>query len=303
MKPKRSKVAVTNAAPPPRLAPPPEFLVEVFRDHGTFSEALSEWARHYAGKSQTHVSFMWGYARVEISEGAARGQREEAAPDAPWEEFAGQSRVELVAWAAGILSTGRTVRCGAGVNLSARRTMPRAETSDVPMEYVRRMVEAQPSEASEALTMDVDYQRGRVWTEAQQRSFLGFWLEGGAVPSIYVQRYQSAANCEPGANWMLQPSEVLDGKQRLSAMMAWLAGEIPAVCVDGSEIWYRDTNEVDRRQLPLVRLTFVDLPLVERLTFYLKLTRGGTPHTDEEIARVRAKLEAEIARRKGSACA
>jgi hypothetical protein len=102
---------------------------------------------------------------------------------------------------------------------------------------------------------------------------------------------------------MLQPSEVLDGKQRLSAMMAWLLGEIPAVCVDGSEIWYRDTNEVDRRQLPLVRLTFVDLPLVERLTFYLKLNRGGTPHTDEEIARVRAKLEAEIVRREGSACA
>ena len=62
---------------------------------------------------------------------------------------------------------------------------------------------------------------------------------------------------------------------------------------DGRRIAFADTNEVDRRFLPSVKIAFIDLPRVERLRFYLKLNRGGTVHTDEEIDRVRALITAE----------
>ena len=88
------------------------------------------------------------------------------------------------------------------------------------------------------------------------------------------------------------PMEIIDGKQRLQAIARWMRDEIPALCHDGTLIWYHDTSIPERRSL-MLRLYYVDLPRAARLRFYLRLNRGGSVHTDAEITRVEALLAAE----------
>jgi hypothetical protein len=42
-----------------------------------------------------------------------------------------------------------------------------------------------------------------------------------------------------------------------------------------------------------LRISYIDLPRKKRLEFYLKLNRGGSIHTDEEIEKVRDLLKKE----------
>ena len=137
-------------------------------------------------------------------------------------------------------------------------------------------------------THDPDYQRDHVWTPAQASAFVGFVLEGGQCPLIYLQRYDSRKNTPKGMDYVTMPAVALDGQQRIRALVAWMKDEIPAVMTEGDEIWYHDTDEVDRRGLPMIRCAHVDLSRKEQLRFYLALNRGGTAHTDAEIAFVRS---------------
>ena len=73
-------------------------------------------------------------------------------------------------------------------------------------------------------------------------------------------------------------------------MLRWLDGEIPADMDNGDLVWYRDLNEVERRGLPMIKISYVDLTRKERLQFYVRLNRGGTIHSEAEIQRVRDLL-------------
>jgi HNH endonuclease len=95
-------------------------------------------------------------------------------------------------------------------------------------------------------------------------------------------------------DYLDMPSEVIDGKQRLTAIWRWMKDQIPAELSDGTMIWYHDTNEVDRRGLDSL-ITYTDISRVERLRFYLKINRGGTVHSEAEIGKVREMLAAETA--------
>lgn len=74
-------------------------------------------------------------------------------------------------------------------------------------------------------TLDAPYQRGDVWTVRQQRDLIRSWMLGLPVPSIIVN-----------ARWRQQgfervfgsPAEyaVIDGKQRLTAAVAWFYGDL-----------------------------------------------------------------------------
>lgn len=140
-----------------------------------------------------------------------------------------------------------------------------------------------------------DYQRDHVWTKRQKELFVGHYIEGGIVPPIYVQRYESEANFPEGGKegWLDQPCEVIDGKQRLQALLDWMAGDIEAEVTEGDRIRYADLNEVTKRGLPNLKVTYVDMSRADRLRFYLKLNRGGTIHTDAEIQKVRDLLKTE----------
>lgn len=127
-----------------------------------------------------------------------------------------------------------------------------------------------------------EYQRGRVWTDAQAAAFVGFLLEGGRVPTFYLRE---VASCR---------DEVVDGQQRLFALLRFAKGELAAVLSDGRRITWADFDVVDRRAFMGLTVPVVwireELEAADVLRIYLRLNRGGTPHTDEEIARVEAIL-------------
>lgn len=136
-----------------------------------------------------------------------------------------------------------------------------------------------------------DYQRGRVWSDDQCAKFIGFLAEGGEAPPIYVQRWAASSG---------RPDEILDGLQRITAIRRFLDGEVPMELEDGTRAYLRDLDVESQRLLigyagPSLVLQYV---LYETrgavLDMYLRLNRGGTPHSDEEIARVRALRAAMI---------
>lgn len=137
-----------------------------------------------------------------------------------------------------------------------------------------------------------DYQRGHVWTDAQAGRFMGFLLEWGTPPVIFVQRWAESVGL---------PDEVIDGKQRLTAIARWVNHEIPAIFADPSQppMFLRDFTPAERQMLtgpggPTLTIQYVGYTTrAEVMAFYLRLNTGGTPHSADEIERVRGMIAAE----------
>lgn len=136
------------------------------------------------------------------------------------------------------------------------------------------------------MDMDPPYQRGHVWTQDQQIDYLGFLLEGGASPPVFVRELSIDAACNPPFY------EVVDGKQRITALYMWWNDRIPGRLGPNHnfrEIWRNQFSRIELRQVK--RDLSVDARILytnfeETLLVYLRLNRGGTPHTDEDIDRV-----------------
>jgi hypothetical protein len=130
---------------------------------------------------------------------------------------------------------------------------------------------------------DPDFQRGHVWSRDQQIAFVEFTLKGGRSGRNIL------TNCPGWHHGKTGPMVLVDGKQRLTAALAFLHDEIPA---------FGHLYSQYEGQLDLINHSFRwhvnDLKTREQvLTWYLELNGGGTPHTDKELLRVRALLESE----------
>lgn len=128
-----------------------------------------------------------------------------------------------------------------------------------------------------------DYQRGRVWSPEQSALFAGFVLTGGQPPPIWVQEHPVA-----------DVEEIVDGLQRITAMRAFFDGDIPAELPNGGRVFRYNLDADCNGLLKGLYLTKMIVRLPRRadvLRLYLRLNRGGTVHTDAEIARVQALLE------------
>jgi hypothetical protein len=143
--------------------------------------------------------------------------------------------------------------------------------------------------ATELFDFDVEppWQRGHVWLPEQRACFVGHVLVGGMVPHLIVR--------EPDWGGTMGKYEVVDGKQRLTSLLMWLRGEIPAD-LDGRIIWIDDTDR-HFAMSHTIRADFVRVKLEsEILQLYLRLNSGGTPHTPDQIARVRVLYQEARAR-------
>jgi hypothetical protein len=189
--------------------------------------------------------------------------------------------VDPFTFAANVLAAGRTVEVGPGVNLRQYEDGIRVSSSvNVPWYSL-----AEREVGMHDFDLNPDYQRGPVWSEHQQRRYLGHCLTGGESPPIYVYRDRNKYDA---------PQEVVDGQQRLRAIYAFIGGQVPAeVYHKGAwiELWWKDFDEVDRRSRFLdAKVTFGDWSREDRLRFYLRLNSGGVTHPAEELDRVRAML-------------
>lgn len=128
--------------------------------------------------------------------------------------------------------------------------------------------------------LDPDYQRGHVWTKRQQSEYIEHILRGGTGgKDIYW-------NC-PG--WMGSfegPMELVDGKQRINAVLQFLDNKVKAF-----GYYYREFTD----GLDFVRHCFLfhvnDLKTrKEVIKWYLDLN-SGTPHSRKDIRRAEQLLQ------------
>lgn len=130
------------------------------------------------------------------------------------------------------------------------------------------------------LDTDPDFQRGHVWTEAQQIAYVEFKLRGGSGSNdLYT-------NCVGWMGDFRGPFVLVDGKQRLNAALRFIRNEIPAFGLFRKEYKGRIPSYAEF-------IFHVNNLKTEKevLTWYLEMNSGGTPHTQEELNKVKAMLE------------
>ena len=158
-------------------------------------------------------------------------------------------------------------------------------TVNVPWGYVKdnldRYIGADGKRGVAKLDMNPDFQRGHVWTEAQQVAYLEYALSGGmSGRNIYF-------NC---AGWMDDwrgPFVLVDGKQRINAVLSFLDDKVTAFGSHYSEF----TDDLLFSE-PQFLFAVNNLKTREEvLRWYLQMNAGGTPHTPHELDKVREMLE------------
>lgn len=169
------------------------------------------------------------------------------------------------------------------LNMKKYWKFPRAKwRADVPLDSVARTIE--DFKANDGLVLNPDFQRGHVWTAEQQKAYIEYMLSGGQSGlEIYFNH--------PG--WMGDwkgDFVCVDGLQRLTAVIDFLNDKFQVLDgINGSEIGFQGGD---------YRLSFNICTLQTRaevLDWYLLINAGGTPHSKEEIDRVRTMLEQEKA--------
>ena len=133
-----------------------------------------------------------------------------------------------------------------------------------------------------AFDPDPDFQRGHIWTPEQKIAYVEFKIRGGYGSDV-IQ-----TNCPGWMNDFRGPYELVDGKQRLSAVLDFLEDKIKAFGHYYSE--FEDRLPSNAEFIWCVN----DLPTrKDVLVWYVELNTGGTPHTQEEINKVKEMIEGE----------
>lgn len=155
---------------------------------------------------------------------------------------------------------------------------------DVSWSYLEFHIEREiKTEAGAVLDLNPDFQRAHVWTPEQQTAYVEYILSGGTSgKELYF-------NCPGwGRDWR-GPYVIVDGKQRIEAARAFMRGDIPAFGRKRPE--YSDSPDMLTARFSW-NVAAVETR-AEVLRWYLNFNSGGTQHTAEELARVRALLEQE----------
>jgi len=133
------------------------------------------------------------------------------------------------------------------------------------------------------LQLNPDFQRGHVWAEDQQISYIEFLLKGGKSARIIYFNHP---------NWMgnWQGDFVcVDGLQRLTAVMRFFNNEIKVF-----DTYYKDFEDKLHSDIDLIFNVNNLKTKKEVLQWYLEMNSGGTIHTEEEISRVKELLKKEV---------
>lgn len=145
-------------------------------------------------------------------------------------------------------------------------------------------IESANRDKREFLDLNPDFQRAHVWTREQQISYVEYILHGGTSGK---ELYFNCPDFTRGSS--VGPYVIVDGKQRLEAVRAFMRGDIPAFGHLRSE--YSDAPDMLTAKFSW---NIADLKTRKGvLEWYLNFNAGGTVHTEAELAKVRALLDAE----------
>ena len=153
--------------------------------------------------------------------------------------------------------------------------------ADFDFNYLVKFINSNIEE--EGLELNPDFQRGHVWTEEQQIKWIEFFLRGGKTGNIiYLNKPDWMGTVPEGA---YNDFVCVDGLQRITAIQRFMKNEIP---VFGS---YYNEFEDSVRLAQTIKVNINNLKSKkEVLQWYIDMNSGGTPHSDEEIARVRSLI-------------
>ncbi len=152
--------------------------------------------------------------------------------------------------------------------------------NDVPLDYVEKWINDQIK--SLGLQLNPDFQRGHVWTREQQISYIEYLLHGGASGrDFYFNRVGGMYNFKN----LKADFVCVDGLQRLTAILAFIHNEIPA--------FGQYARDYDDLRMADVMFSFYVNDLKTKkdvLIWYLEMNSGGTPHTTEELEKVKKMI-------------
>jgi hypothetical protein len=131
------------------------------------------------------------------------------------------------------------------------------------------------------LDLDPDFQRGLVWTTNQKSNYILHILRGGMTGKDFLFNCPNWDSCPTGR------MVLVDGKQRANAISEFFEDKFRVNGCLASEINFRG-------QEPSVSFYVHSLDTKEKvLQWYLDMNSGGTPHTKEELEKVRRMLKGE----------
>lgn len=132
------------------------------------------------------------------------------------------------------------------------------------------------------LQLDPDFQRGHVWNEEQQIKYIEFILRGGKSGRDFYFNHNRDNN----------EYICVDGLQRTMAIIKFIDGEIKVFNQYFEEFGFT-CLEAGVQPLPEFRVN-VYINYLEKqkeiLEWYVDMNAGGTPHTEEEIERVKKMI-------------
>lgn len=164
---------------------------------------------------------------------------------------------------------------------------------DIPMNFIESTL-AGYARDWESLDLTPDYQRGHVWTERQQTYFIENLLRGVVTSAGLLIQW----NCP---NWedhhysgeLPRGMQCIDGLQRLSAVRRFLTGHIKPFGLHVKD--FENTRFSPRRSRWNIRFAVYNFGTrAELLQHYLDINGAGTPHTPQELERVRQLRQRSI---------
>jgi len=139
------------------------------------------------------------------------------------------------------------------------------------------------------LDVNPNFQRGNVWTEAQKTRFVEYILSGGkSGKDIYTNcpTWQGFVDKNDPKCWYV----LVDGKQRIDAVIGYLSNEIKAFGHYHRE--YTDGFDIMQCRF---RWHVNELKTINDVySWYIDLNAGGTVHSEDEIERVRALRDNKV---------
>lgn len=153
--------------------------------------------------------------------------------------------------------------------------------ADFSFDYLIKHINAEIEK--QGLQLNPNFQRGHVWTEEQQIAWLEFFLRGGRTSRvIYFNKPSWNRSVPEGA---YDDYVCVDGLQRLTAIQRFVNNEIK---IFGS--YYNEFTD-NMRMKHTIKINVNDLKTEkEVLQWYVDMNAGGTPHTKEEIERVKKMI-------------
>lgn len=133
-----------------------------------------------------------------------------------------------------------------------------------------------------------DFQRGHVWSSDQQRHFIENCLRAVVPSSAFLIQFNCPEWGEPDSETDLPVGlQCVDGLQRYTAVTEFVKGNVKPFGFTATEL--AGTHFSPKRMNMKVAIHGFT-KRADLLSQYLALNAGGTPHSAEEIARVRSLL-------------